>query len=300
MMMTTQTRLPHRSYRRGAVAALAVLLGGAAMVANAAESAAEAKAASVPAAAPAPSAPASQVAFPAMSQAALLEHQIYALRELIYSSSCSFQPPTTVAVPSRGIARASARRELAGSSRGPRARPGRRVTRLLAALPLSPGWSGTESACAATRTRRTRHTDHQATLSGLAGTGVRPRSVPSVASLDSTIGSIHLWSRKTLYGQDRMRGRAEERPVNGQANARWPVFVQRGVGIACAPTVIEPGAAGPEANSSRRGVRAAAGAAARAVRRSRCAARAPRCGGRPRCAHAPLPPRRLSPPCRRQ
>jgi len=75
MMMTTHTRLPHRSYRRGVVAALAVLLGGAAMVANAAESAAGTKAASVPAVAPAPGAPASQVAFPAMSQAALLEHQ---------------------------------------------------------------------------------------------------------------------------------------------------------------------------------------------------------------------------------
>jgi len=75
MMMTTQTRLPHRSYRRGVVAALAVLLGGAAMAANAAESAAETKAASVPAVALAPGAPASQVAFPAISQAALLQYQ---------------------------------------------------------------------------------------------------------------------------------------------------------------------------------------------------------------------------------
>lgn len=75
MMMTTQTRLPQRSYRRSVVTALAVLLGGVAMAANAAEPAAATKAASVPAAAPAASAPAPQVALPEMSQAALLEHQ---------------------------------------------------------------------------------------------------------------------------------------------------------------------------------------------------------------------------------
>ena len=75
MMTTTQTRLPHRSYRRSVVTALAVLLGGVAMAANAAEPAAATKAASVPAAVPAASAPAPQVALPEMSQAALLEHQ---------------------------------------------------------------------------------------------------------------------------------------------------------------------------------------------------------------------------------
>ena len=75
MMTTTQTRLPHRSYRRSVVTALAVLLGGVAMAANAAEPAAATKAASVPAAVPAASAPAPQVALPDMSQAALLEHQ---------------------------------------------------------------------------------------------------------------------------------------------------------------------------------------------------------------------------------
>jgi len=75
MTTTTQTRLPHRSYRRSVVTALAVLLGGVAMAANAAEPAAATKAASVPAAAPAASAPAPQVALPEMSQAALLEHQ---------------------------------------------------------------------------------------------------------------------------------------------------------------------------------------------------------------------------------
>ena len=75
MMMTTQTRLPHRSYRRRGLATLAVMLGGVAMAANAAEPAAETKAPSVPVAAPAARAPAPQVALPAMSQAALLEHQ---------------------------------------------------------------------------------------------------------------------------------------------------------------------------------------------------------------------------------
>ena len=75
MMMTTQTRLPQRSYRRSVVTALAVLLGGVAMAANAAEPAAATKAASVPAAVPAASAPAPQFALPDMSQAALLEHQ---------------------------------------------------------------------------------------------------------------------------------------------------------------------------------------------------------------------------------
>jgi len=75
MTMTPQTSLPHRSYRRGVMTALAVLLGGVAMAANAAEPAAATKAASVPAAVPAPSAPAPQVALPEMSQAALLEHQ---------------------------------------------------------------------------------------------------------------------------------------------------------------------------------------------------------------------------------
>lgn len=75
MTTTTQTRLPHRSYRRSVVTALAVLLGGVAMAANAAEPAAATKAASVPAAVPAASAPAPQVALPEMSQAALLEHQ---------------------------------------------------------------------------------------------------------------------------------------------------------------------------------------------------------------------------------
>ena len=75
MMTTTQTRLPQRSYRRSVVTALAVLLGGVAMAANAAEPAAATKAASVPAAVPAASAPAPQFALPDMSQAALLEHQ---------------------------------------------------------------------------------------------------------------------------------------------------------------------------------------------------------------------------------
>jgi len=75
MTTTTQTRLPHRSYRRSVVTALAVLLGGVAMAANAAEPAAATKAASVPSAVPAASAPAPQVALPEMSQAALLEHQ---------------------------------------------------------------------------------------------------------------------------------------------------------------------------------------------------------------------------------
>jgi rhodanese-related sulfurtransferase len=75
MMMTTQTRLPQRSYRRSVVTALAVLLGGVAMAANAAEPAAATKAASVPAAVPAANAPAPQFALPDMSQAALLEHQ---------------------------------------------------------------------------------------------------------------------------------------------------------------------------------------------------------------------------------
>ncbi|MGL6224271.1 MAG: rhodanese-like domain-containing protein [Steroidobacteraceae bacterium] len=76
MMTTTQTRLPQRSYRRSVMTALAVLLGGVAMAANAAEPAAATKAASVPAAVPTASAPAApQTALPEMSQAALLEHQ---------------------------------------------------------------------------------------------------------------------------------------------------------------------------------------------------------------------------------
>jgi rhodanese-related sulfurtransferase len=75
MMMTHPSRLPRRSYRRRGLATLAVMLGGVAMAANAAEPAAETKAPSVPVAAPAARAPAPQVALPAMSQAALLEHQ---------------------------------------------------------------------------------------------------------------------------------------------------------------------------------------------------------------------------------
>lgn len=77
MMMTPHsTRLLQRACRRSGLATLAVILGGVALAANAAEPAAATKAPSAPTAAPAAaSAPAPQPALPDMSQATLLEHQ---------------------------------------------------------------------------------------------------------------------------------------------------------------------------------------------------------------------------------